>query len=127
MAYGKLKLYGGPVTQHEGYAVTGKAPQDATTNAASASALNPTPNACPCGPHPITVTTMSNDDSNNDSNDQPSAGNAAAFPQGPVAFPNASALTAVSSWLPPRYQAIARGAQVINRERNQSVAALPPG
>jgi len=26
MAYGKL--YGGPTTQHEGYAVTGKAPQD---------------------------------------------------------------------------------------------------
>jgi hypothetical protein len=28
MAYGKL--FGGPVTQHEGYAVTGKAPQDET-------------------------------------------------------------------------------------------------
>jgi hypothetical protein len=29
MAYGKL--YGGPVPQHEGYAVTGKAPQDSET------------------------------------------------------------------------------------------------
>ena len=53
--------------------------------------------------------TMSDDDSNN-------APIAAAFPQGPVAFPNASApTTAPSSWLPPKYRAIGQGAQAINQ------------
>jgi hypothetical protein len=44
------------------------------------------------------------DDSNNTSSGQP------AFPQGPTAF---SAST--SSWLPPRLQAIGRGAEAINQ------------
>lgn len=73
MAYGKL--YGGPTTQHEGYAVTGKAPQDdetfgldghdhkhkprrlaasvscGTTNVASAPALRFTLTECLCRQH----------------------------------------------------------------------------
>jgi hypothetical protein len=57
--------------------------------------------ACPSRAPQTTVTIMS-DDSNN-----------AAFPQGPVAFPNAS--TPTSSWLPPRYQAIGQGAGLINQ------------
>jgi hypothetical protein len=59
---------------------------------------------------------MSDDDNDNATDNQStSTPSAAAFPQGPVAFPNASAPTAVSSSLPPRYQAIARGAAVINQ------------
>jgi hypothetical protein len=38
--------------------------------------------------------------------------NNAAFPVAQAAFPNAST---PSSWLPPRYQAIARGAEAINQ------------
>jgi hypothetical protein len=61
------------------------------------------------------VTTMSDDTDNAPDNQPTITPSAAAFPQGPVAFPNASAPTAVSSLLPSRYQAIARGAAVINQ------------
>jgi hypothetical protein len=58
---------------------------------------------------------MSDDDNTNAPDSQP-----AAFPQGSVAFPNASApTTASSSWLPPKYRAIGQGAQAVGR----SVAA----
>jgi hypothetical protein len=50
------------------------------------------------------MVTIMSDDTNN--------APAAAFPQGPAAFSNASS---PSSWLPPRYQAIARGAEAINQ------------
>jgi len=65
-------------------------------------ALKPHPNRMPCRLHRI-MATMSNDDNDNASDRQPSGAKAAAFPQGPVAFPNASAPAAAPSWLPPKY------------------------
>lgn len=65
----------------------------ATTNVASASALNLTLNACQCRLHRIMATIMSNYDSDNAWPGQPTttpSKPSAAFPQGPVAFPSAS-------------------------------------